>query len=400
MRYFYLILLCFVFTACNVVLIAAQDSRIAAKSINSVAVNIYKELATEKGNIFFSPFSITETLILTAAGASGKTAEEMETTLHFVGRGKEIHASMQMISKRFNSVPFDTGVLKVANRLWLDKEERLVSGYSKLVNKYYSAGVDIVDYGKDHNNARKRINNWVAEQTNYKINDLLHEGDVTPLTKLILTNAIYFNSAWEFPFIKDNTKEEPFYTGKGIHSNISMMTRTGKYFYGENETLQIIKVPYTISGFSMMVVLPKENDDFSQLQKLEKELSLENLQNWMNNLNEAEINLSLPKFKDEQRYSLNQILKKLGMALAFTEEADFSNMFKKDKGVHISNVIHQTFINLDEERTEATASTAVIMTTRGHISSPIVFNANHPFLYFIVDEHTGVVVFIGRFSNS
>jgi serpin B len=245
------------------------------------------------------------------------------------------------------------------------------------------------------------INDWVAQKTHDKIKDLLQEDNVTPDTKLVLVNAVYFNSAWLEPFDKALTREEPFRTGKDKQHNVSMMHRTGHFLYGENSDAQWIKIPYSIPGFSMMILLPRENESFTQMEELEKKLTTETMSSWIAEMRFEEVALQLPKFKDEHRYSLADILKKLGINLAFTNDADFSGMVEEPRkngyALHIGFVVHKAFIELDEERTEAAAATAVgIARMSAVISEPVKFNADHPFIYCLMDDQTGTVLFMGR----
>jgi serpin B len=266
--------------------------------------------------------------------------------------------------------------------------------------------VEAADFISDSENVRVEINDWVAEKTHDKIRDLLHKENVTSDTKLILVNAIYFNSAWLEPFDKAMTAEGPFRTGKDKQHNVSMMRRTGNFLYGENSLAQWLKIPYSIPGFSMLVLLPKENDLFTQLEELEKNLTHEALASWIADMRFPQVALRLPKFKDERRYALGDTLKKLGINLAFTNDADFSGMVEEPRkngyALHIDFVVHKAFIELDEERTEAAAATAVgMMRTTAMINpEPVVeFNADRPFIYCLMDDETGAILFMGRMEQ-
>ena len=377
----------------------------AAIAVNAFAIDVYRQLAEEGGNLFFSPYSISSALAMTYAGARGDTASEMAKVLHFTGYAK-IHAAMKSLQDRFNSIPDEMGSLDIANRLWLDKREKLTQDYEALTRKYYGAGVETVDFLNAHERTRVKINDWVAQKTRDRIKDLLQENNVTPTTKLILVNAIYFNSAWLEPFDKALTREEPFRTGKYERHDVHMMRRTGHFMYGENLDAQWLKIPYKIPGFSMLILLPRENESFTQLKKLEKKLTPETLASWTSDMNFSKVALRMPRFKDERRYSLTEILQRLGMKLAFTNDADFSGMVEKPvvdgHALHIDYVIHQAFIELDEERTEAAAATAVGMmrTSAAIMPEPVIeFNADHPFIYCLMDDQTGVILFMGRMEQ-
>ena len=382
---------------------------LAANAVNAFAVDVYRQLAEEGGNLFFSPYSISTALAMTYAGASGDTATEMAKALHFSDHEPEIHAAMKSLQDRFNSIPTERGSLDVANRLWLDKGEALVKEYESITMGNYGAGVETADFLYAYDEERLRINDWVAQKTRDKIRDLLQDGNVTPDTKLVLVNAIYFNSAWQEPFDKALTREEPFRTGKGEQHDVSMMRRTDHFLYGENPYAQWVKIPYSIPGFSMMVLLPRENGAFTpleDLEKLEKKLTHEALASLMSDMNFSRVALRMPKFKDERRYSLAEILNKLGMNLAFTEDADFSGMVveprKNGYAIHVDFVVHKAFIEIDEEKTEAAASTAVgmVRATGAMTPEPVIeFNADHPFIYCLTDDQTGAILFMGRMEQ-
>ena len=379
---------------------------IAANAVNAFAVDIYGALAAESGNIFFSPYSISSALAMTFAGAKGDTAAEMAETLRFTGFEHEIHTAMKSLQDHFNSIPDEMGSLDVANRLWLDKGEKLTPDFEALTREYYDAGVKTVDFFTAHESARVVINDWVAQKTRDKIKDLLEKDNVTSATKLILVNAIYFSSAWLEPFNKADTREDPFYMGKDKQKPVPMMTRTDRFLYGENTEMQWLKIPYSIPGFSMLILLPKENDTFTQLEELEKNLSPDALASWLEEMNFSQVALRMPKFKDERRYLLTDVLQKLGMNLAFTNDADFSGMVDKPvidgHALHIDYVVHQSFIELDEERTEAAAATAVGMMRTTAIIQPepvIEFNADRPFIYCLTDDRTGTIIFMGRMEQ-
>jgi len=385
--------------------ITASDSAVSA--INAFAVDVYRQLATDDGNLFFSPYSISSALTMTYAGAKGDTAEEMAQAFHFAGYESEIHAAMKTLQDRFNSIPDEIGTLETANRLWLDKREKLTADFEAITGEYYEAGVEKADFFAAHESARVEINDWVAQKTKDKIKNLLQENNVTSDTKLILVNAIYFNSAWLDPFKKTLTRDEPFRTGKDEQHNVPMMRRTASFLYGENPDAQWIRIPYKIPGFSMTILLPRENEPFTQLEELEKKLTSEALASWMTHMSYKQVSLRMPKFKDEQRYSLAEMLKKLGVILAFTEDADFSGMVeepdKNGNAIHIDFVIHQAFIELDEEKTEAAAATAVGVTATSAMpvepEQIIEFKADHPFIYCLTDDKTGVILFMGRMAN-
>jgi serpin B len=378
----------------------------ATPVINAFAIDVYRQLASGRGNLFFSPYSIASALAMTYAGARGDTAAEMEKVLHFTEYKAGIHAAMKSLQNRFNSIPGENGIFSVANRIWLDMREELVPDYSTLVEEYYNAGVESADFFDAYEKARLEINDWVAQKTREKIKDLLQPGEITAITKLILVNAVYFNSAWLEAFDKSMTVEEPFHIEKDKQCNVQMMHRTGNLYYGENSEAQWVRIPYSMPGLSMTIFLPRENESFTQLADLEKKLTSKVIESWISDMQFREVKLSIPKFKDKSRFNLTELLQKLGMKLAFDwVKADFSGMVieprKNGFTLCISDAIHQAFIELDEERTEAAAATAVVMATKSLITAPapgIIFRADHPFIYCLTDN-TGTILFMGRMTD-
>ena len=384
---------------------AEPDVDDAASAVNAFAIDIYRQLAAEGGNIFFSPYSISSALAMTYAGARGETAEEMADVLHFTGLGQDVHAAMGALQHRFNAIPEEMGSLNIANRLWLDKRENLTPDFMALMKEFYGADAGVADFLNDYDTERVKINDWVARETRDRIRDLLQEGNVTPETILVLVNAIYFNAAWQVPFDRLLTRDEPFRTGRDEQHDVPMMNQTRFFRYGENSYAQLIKIPYEIPGLSMLILLPRENEDFTQMEELEKQLTHEALASWRADMGFSRVTLRMPRFRDEQRYALGDVLQRLGMNLAFTASADFSGMVKEPRDgppVHMDFVVHKAFIELDEERTEAAAATGIgISVTSARIEpEPIIeFNADRPFIYFIIDEETGLILFMGRMEQ-
>ncbi|MDR2529265.1 MAG: serpin family protein [Synergistaceae bacterium] len=399
---------------------APPETQAVAAAVNAFALDAYRQLAKdEKGNIFFSPYSISSALATVWAGAAGSTAEEMAAALHFP-KPEALHTGMKYLMERFNATPEKTGVmeivnwlglgkkagaLEIANRLWLDKGEKPLPEYAALVEANYGADVGSVDFQQYPEEARKEINRWVERKTRDKIKELLMEGNVTPNTRLVLTNAIYFNSAWRHPFEKSDTEEKPFRIGKGRQINVPLMKQTqkellyGELFYGEKldrwePDLQWVKIPYATPDFSLLVLLPKENETFTQMELLEKKLSPEAIAAWVARMGKREVKLWLPKFRDERRYSLKGLLQKLGIKLAFTQEADFSRMAEAiDDPLYVDSVVHQSFIELDEEGTKVAVG---MMWGSAVASAPVYFRADHPFIYCLMDDATGTILFLGR----
>ena len=291
--------------------------------------------------------------------------------------------------------------LHTANALWAQKEYPFLSDYFNLIQQYYGGKVTNLDFFNNTENSRVTINNWIEEQTNNKIQNLIPAGILHPLTRLVLTNAIYFKGFWLKQFDKNDTKQEDFRISPDHKIKVQMMHLTGKeanFNYAETDKLQILELPYEGKDLSMLILLPKGDD----LKATEESLNSENLAEWKKLFRIEEIDLYLPKFKFETKYFMAQDLANMGMATAFSEEtADFTRMYdriKAKRNLFISAVIHQAFIDVNEKGTEAAEATAIIF--KDSISMPPkLFNADHPFIFVIQDKETGNILFIGRISD-
>ncbi|MDO5114500.1 MAG: serpin family protein [Synergistaceae bacterium] len=368
----------------------------AALSVNKFTFDLYREIAAErKGeNIFISPYSVTSALAMTYAGARGITEREMERVLSI---NPDIHKSMGALIGELNSVPRDIAQIRSANALWPAKGENILPEYAQTVQEYYNAALTPLNYAANPGAARRTINKWVEKQTQNKIKDIIKEGLLTKETRMLLTNAIYFQSRWEEEFEAVNTAPRPFRISPGRSVMALTMDRTAQRLsYAKLSDAEMIAMPYKGGRFSMIVILPDEN---STLDTLEAALSTEQMARWTASMEEKKVKILLPKFRQEDDYDLASTLSKMGMASAFVPgEADFSAITGFND-FYISNIVHKTFIDVAEEGTEAAAATAVIMMrTSLPFEDPelITFRADRPFLYMIKDNSSEAIIFIGR----
>lgn len=373
-----------------------------AEGNNAFACQMYRRLAAKPGNHFFSPYSISAALAMTYAGARGKTEVQMAKVLHFPLSENRLHAAFKDLGEALNAGgkerPYQ---LSVANALWGQKGYEFLAPFLGVVNRNYGGGLRRVDFVGDTEGARKTINTWVEEQTQQKIKELIPEGILDKLTRLVLTNAIYFKGDWASQFDKKRTSEERFTAVSAIQRRIKtvqvpMMHQKGKFGYLETPQMQVLEMPYVGGDLAMMVLLPREKTAES-LAEVEKSLSAENLKKWASLLRKQEVVVSLPKFKATSSYRLDDALKSMGMSDAFSRAADFSGM-DGTKFLYITAVLHKAFVDVNEEGTEAAAATAVVMALRS-ISRPTVFRADHPFLFLIRHVKTGSILFMGRMMN-
>ncbi|MBI4833713.1 MAG: serpin family protein [Planctomycetes bacterium] len=362
------------------------------------ALNLYDYLAgQEKGNIFFSPYSISTALAMTYAGARNKTEEEMQSTLCFPEEWKQekLHAAFAELLNRTKPGKDSGYQLSVANALWGQKGVLWLKGFLADSRKYYGAGLMEVDYAMDKEKARQEINAWVEKETNDKIKELIKENILTELTRLVLTNAIYFKGTWAEEFDKKLTKEGEFYVSQDEKIMTPMMHKQTEFNYFKNDTFQCLEIPYKGNEIAMVVLLPKKGTELSEL---ESSLDMKSLAEGLKSQGKTKVHVSLPKFKTTCEFELSDPLKEMGMSDAFSMTADFSGLNGK-KDLYISNVIHKAFVEVNEEGTEAAAATAVIIETKSMPPPPEFFTVDRPFIFFIRDLRTDSVLFLGRITN-
>ncbi|MBL8818767.1 MAG: serpin family protein [Planctomyces sp.] len=374
--------------------ISAADVSGLVKGCNQFALELYQQLRSGDENLFFSPTSISVALAMTYAGAAGDTQAEMASTLHFDMPNTQFHESMHAFQGFWASPDKVNGIrLKLANRLWGQRDYQFLPAFRDLTRDKYAAELVQLDFA-DSENSRQTINTWVEEQTEQKIVDLIPDGLLSSDTRLVLTNAVYFQGNWADQFEKENTRDEDFQLNTKAKVKVPMMHRTGKCRYSAIDNLQVLELPYGDGSLSMIVLLPKTVDG---LEGLETQLNFENLQRWMQSVKpDDRLEISLPRFKITAEFDLKRTLQAMGMKSAFeVKGADFSGM-TGDRNLFISGVVHKAFVDVNEEGTEAAAATGVIATI---VSMPPTFRADHPFVFMIRDNRNGALLFVGKITN-
>jgi len=366
---------------------------------SAFAFDLYAKLKTAKGNLIFSPCSISTALAMTYAGARGDTAAEMEKTLRFALGQDALHPAMADLVDDLNARGGDEGKaayeLVVANRLWGQSGYNFLAPFLELNRTYYGAGLELVDFARATEAARKKINAWVEDQTRDKIRELLKPGVLNALTRLVLTNAIYFKGNWASEFKKERTADAPFHVTPEKTVDAPMMRQTEKFGYAETGDVQVLDMPYVGDDLSMTILLPKKADSLGDV---EASLSAAQLKTWIARLREEKVAVFLPRFKVEFGLGLSETLKAMGMPLAFSNAADFSGM-DGTRDLYITAVIHKAFVEVNEEGTEAAAATGVVVGLKSAPMKPLVFRADRPFVFLIRDRATGSVLFIGRVTD-
>jgi len=375
----------------------ADQARLEAviKGNVAFALALYRELRATPGNLFVSPYSISSTLAMTYAGARGDTQTQMAKALHLPPEQKQFHATFALLGALLGDVVKKSHIqLMVANALWPRQGYEFLKEFLSLAKKFYASQITPVDYD-DAEAARQMINNWVEERTESKIKDLIPAGVLDGMTRLVLVNAIYFKGEWADQFDPALTSQAPFLTAPDMQVQVPMMTRKQEFKYAEDGDVQILELPYTGDDLSMLVLLPRE---MNVLEKLEASLNLENLDKWVGDLAGTEVEVSLPRFEVNFPFRLDDTLKSLGMVNAFSNKADFSGM-DGSRELFIGAILHKAFVAVNEQGTEAAAATAAIMQTKAVAFTPVVFRADHPFVFIIRANKTRSILFMGRLAN-
>ncbi len=361
--------------------------------------DLYQKIKSKKGNIFFSPYSLSTALAMTYAGSRGQTEKEMVKVLHFIPGQELLHSSFSELQSNLNTIQ-DKGHIKLslANSLWAQEGDKFLDSFLDLNKEYYGAGLHYVDFATKTEAARKTINLWVEDKTQQKIKDLIKPLMIDRLTTLVLCNAIYFKGNWMSQFDKKGTIDADFCITTDEAIQVSMMNQTSKFKLKKFDNFRAIDLPYEGNDVSMVIFLPKE---VGGLAEFERNLSNDNVKDWLNKLSnsdKSEVFVSIPKFKTTCEFELSKMLSEMGMPSAFSPSmADFSGM-KGTKELFINEVAHKAFVEVNEEGTEATAATAVIM-DRKAASKLFIFRADHPFVFVIRENQTGSILFIGRIVN-
>ena len=359
------------------------------------AFDLYGQLRDLRSNLFFSPLSISAALTMTYAGARGDTESQMAEVLHLNLSQDQVHPAFEGLLKSIVPASRQEGLqLTICNSIWTQKGYNIENQFLKLLDSHYGTSLKKVDFSGAFEVARHQINNWVKEQTQSKIQEFIKPGVLNPLTRLVLTNAIYFKADWARQFDKKKTQTVEFYGDIGQQVECLMMTQTAMFNYWENDSFQILELPYKDRELSMVILLPVK---ITGLKEVEVALAGGTRDYWLSKLRPRMVSVFVPKFKLSYQIRLTEVLKLMGMPYAFSNLADFSGITTK-KNLYISEVLHQAIIEVNEEGTEASAATGVVMSSRS-ASDTKIFRADHPFLFIIKDNQTGNIIFLGRITN-
>jgi serpin B len=365
------------------------------------ALDLYRVLAQQDGNLFYSPYSISLALAMTYAGARGETESQMAQALHFTLAQDRLHPAwngldLELASRGEGAKGQDEKGfrLNIVNAIWGQKGFQFSTQFLDLLATHYGAGLRLVDFQHAAEAARLTINDWVKQQTEGRIQDLIPQGVIDEMTRLVLTNAIYFNAAWASPFDAKRTADGPFALLSGSRITVPMMHQSESLGYAEGSGYQAVELPYDGRELSMVVLLPQEGEFGS----FERSLDAAQVETILKSLERNQVTLTMPKWEFESQFSLGDALAALGMRDAFSDAADFSGMTGK-RDLFIQAVVHKAFVSVDEKGTEAAAATAVVMRLTAAPPQPVEVTLDRPFLFLIRDVQTGAILFVGRVMN-
>lgn len=360
---------------------------------NKFGFKLFSELLKSESNqnIFISPSSIAFALSMTYNGAEGKTKDAMAKTLNFQGMSlEEVNQANKQLRMLLDSLNPEVS-LDIANSIWMKQGISFYPNFIQSNQKFYDSQVSELDFNNPQ--APAIINSWVNENTNGKIDKIIEQ--LEPDAVMVLLNAIYFQGNWEEKFAEADTKEQPFTLADGTQKQHPMMLKSSRYLYYEDDDFQAVSLPYGEGRVSMYIFLPREKlglGGFCQI------LNEKNWENWMVQFDYYKVNLALPKFKTEYEISLNDALKSLGMEVAFEREADFSGIRPTPPDLYIDEVKHKTFVEVNENGTEAAASTGVTIGLRS-VEISVDMIVNRPFFFAIRDNDSGSILFMGEIIN-
>lgn len=381
--------------------IPSADIVTLAAGNTAFSLDLYHQLKSLSGNLFFSPYSISSALAMTYAGAEGKTAEEMAAVFHFLMEEDKLHPAFNALDQYLEGlakqeVPNDVGEvfqLNIANAIWGQKDFHFESNYLDTLAANYGAGLRLLDYVQEPEESRLIINAWVSDQTKERIQDLIPQGAIDSDTRLVLSNAIYFKATWLEPFEESLTEDRIFHGLDSEDFFVPMMSLSSdvSFPYYQGDGFQAVDLPYLSGQTSMLVLVPDQGNFY----EFEAGLNMALLNQAIGELTYRPMYLSFPKFEFESEIGLAQTLAEMGMPTAFSDGADFSGM-TNTKDLFISDVFHKAFVSVDEEGTEAAAATAVVMKMTAAPENPLRLNVDRPFLFLIRDHQTNSILFLGR----
>ncbi len=379
--------------------VPAADLTELVSGNSAFAFDLYHQARDGEGNIFYSPYSISLALAMTFAGARGESEQQMADAMSFTLEQDRLHPAFnaldQELASRGDEVSTTGGdpfTLNIVNRIWGQTGFTFLDGFLDVLAEHYGAALSLLDFADAPEPSRVAINDWVADQTRQRIENLIPWGRVNPLTRLVLTNAIYFKASWREPFEEGDTRDRPFNLLDGGQVTAEMMRQTAHHGHASGEGYLIVELLYDGDELSMVVVVPDEG----RFEEMESTLGPASVASMLANVEFRPVDLTMPKFTFEWAVGLTNALSTLGMPIVFDpDNADFSGMTDVAR-LFITDVFHKAFVAVDEEGTEAAAATAVVVGTTSIPPEPVVVTIDRPFVFLIRDIDTGTILFLGR----
>ncbi len=363
---------------------------------NRFAFNLLSHIVDQsyQDNIFFSPLSIDLALTMTCNGADSETRDAMARVLQMDGfQLSDINRANHDLLERLESNESNSR-LNIANSIWVENSFPVNENFTDTVASYYNSEIVNLPFDQE---AVNRINQWVSDRTNARIKRMIDR--LSPDAVMVLLNAIYFKGQWKYEFPNRQSMIRTFHLLNGDTSLTPMMTQTEKFMYAESDGVQIVELPYSGDDLSMLIVLPDESEPYEEFLK---SLTTQRINDWRRQLSQAKGTVTIPKIKLDYELNLNDILKSMGMQIAFEPRANFSKMLQPGQsGLYIGDVLHKAFVSINEEGTEAAASTAVIMLKATSLApeETFTFTADHPYFFVIQDNDTGTILFMGSITR-
>ena len=350
----------------------------------------------------FSPYSLFTTLCLLQVGARAETGAEIAKALSLKLTTSNLSDEIAKYQKQLKPSKTDSFTLNIAGALWMDRDTYILSDFRHIAEGKYDAKVESLNFA-DEEKSRSIVNEWISNQTGAKISSLLQMGDITPLTRILITSALFFEGSFQKPFDPKNTKASPFTTETGLTS-VMMMDQRGFFPYYESEKLQMLALPFkgsSISGsqIACLIILPQKTSSLSQVTEIVTSFSF---REWMGALDTRNVHVKVPKFTANCRNELNDFLQTMGMQIAFTPKANFSGIDGM-QDLFLSKVLHQSYFLLDEKGACAAAATAAAINLTAiapSVEAPLEFIADHPFLFALVDMTANTLLFLGSYTQA
>lgn len=361
---------------------------------NAFAFDLYSVIKSEDENVLFSPYSIFTAMAVCYDGAEGSTKKQISNVFYYPLNKRLLEESSKEMIGTINSND-DAYDLETTNALWVLEDYPLNEQYVSNVENYYNGMVTPADFVNEPEASTDAINNWVKEKTNEKIKELIPEGEISPETRLVITNTVYFNGKWVNEFDPDMTRTRPFTLSNGDEKSVRTMYNVEKFNFGEDQKVKILELPYKGDNLSMYMVLPKENN----IAELENNFTLRYYSELRENMSSGDyVEVWIPKFAFKTEAELKSPLIEMGVVDAFNQDtANFSGITSSGS-LAISKIYHQAFVDVHEKGTEAAAATGVIIEDEGMLYK-WEFKADHPFLFFIEDKRTDCILFIGKVES-